>query len=99
VNCQTNNSISTSASSVSVSNMMTAVAGGQGLASFVSERHAAAVEEVAEFDALMARKIQQLPPSKLKDIALVVGIPFYTEVSNIISVCCPPCSSSSSPTL
>lgn len=60
--------------------------GAQGLSSFVGERHAAAAAEVAEFDGLMERKLKQLPPSKLKDIAVVVGIPFYTEVSNIISV-------------
>jgi len=60
--------------------------GARGLPSFVGERHAAAAAEVAEFDGLMERKLKQLPPSKLKDIAVVVGIPFYTEVSNIISV-------------
>lgn len=53
---------------------------------FVRQRQACAADETAQFDKLMERKLQQLPPSKLKDIALVVGIPFYTEISNIVSV-------------
>lgn len=53
---------------------------------FIDRRQEAAAREVAEFDLLMSRKVKQMPPSKLKNIDLVVGIPFYTEISNIVSV-------------
>ncbi len=53
---------------------------------FLTDAFEKSQREIEEFDQLMSKKISKIPCAKLRDIEVVIGIPFYTEISNITSV-------------